>query len=150
MLKKYSQKINFLAVFLVLVSMQVGAIQILHPGVKINSRPITEEMYLLTRAELDSFNDLREDLKAARDIIALRDARERHYENAVASLTQNIIILSDKLTQVSQTLHGAATDKQALIQSNTKLKARQQRNNLFYSLLIGLGLGKAGGFKVDF
>ncbi len=97
MLQNYSLRIKLLICLFLVVSVSVSAVQLLHPGVKINSKAIETEMYLLTRDELDSFIAVKEDLKAAQAIIALRNARELSYENTIASLTQNLVSLSDKL-----------------------------------------------------
>ena len=50
MLKKF-----ILSSLFVLLTLQVFAIKILHPGVKINSNKLTETMYMLTKDEIASF-----------------------------------------------------------------------------------------------
>jgi len=136
--------------FILLAISSAFAVQILHPGIKINSTPITEEKYLLTRAELDNFLAQKEDLEAANAIIKLRDIRINAYENALASTTNLVADMSERLINMSQKLVKSAEDKAELISNNNKMQKRQQNRNLLDILAVGLALGRAGGFSIKF
>lgn len=53
MLQKYSQKISL--VIMLLIFTPLYGVTILHPGVKINSKRLTEKMYMVNETEMASF-----------------------------------------------------------------------------------------------
>jgi len=153
MLKKYflNSKKAILAFVFLAITTHACAVQILHAGVKINSTPLTEEKYLLTRQELDDFLKAKTDLDAYREIVKLRNDREAEYAKTIASQLKAIEDLSKKVIDVSDTLVTSANDKAKLIKDNAVLRTKKNRSDLISSVLLLLKLADNNkGFEIKF
>lgn len=150
-MKYFLSKLIFLAI---IIASPISAMDILHPGVKINNKPLESERFLLTRDELNDFLTAKEELKLHKIKLEEKEIKLKAYENAVASLSANIDKSVDRIILLSDKLINSANDKEQLLKSNAKLRSRDSFKNTILtglaSAAVGAAIGAQGGISIKF
>ena len=125
-----------------LVPVSASALKVLYAGVKINSKPLAEDSFLLTREELNDFLEAKQRVKALEKIISEKDSQIALLKSQIIILVQDSQELSEKTASLSVVLTKSAEDKKSLARKNKSLRRNRRRERLLYMLIIGAAAGK--------
>lgn len=146
-MKYFLSKFIFLAI---IIASPISAMDILHPGVKINNKPLESERFLLTRDELNDFLTAKEEIKLCKIQLEEKEIKLKAYENAAASLSANIDKSVDRIILLSDKLINSTNDKEQLLKANAKLRSRDSFKDKILMTIVGAAIGRQCGISVKF
>ena len=134
-----------LAIFL---AIPAYGIDILHKGVKINGKRLAETKFLITRAELDSFNETKEKLKASDKIIKEKEIKISAYQEALMIMVKLLASVETTANKIKDKAIESTKDTKKVLKQNKRLR---KQNNLWEDIgKAALIFGIARGVKLDF